>query len=60
MVTRYLDYEIHITPRWDIIATKMMSGGLYESFACYEGEWDKTPPDDIKEWYDRFSGRVTV
>ena len=26
MVTHYLDYEIHITPRWDIIATKMMIG----------------------------------
>ena len=60
MVTHYLDYEIHITPNFDIIATKMMSGGIYESYTCYEGNWDKNPPDDIRAWYDRFSGRVTV
>lgn len=60
MVTYYNDYEIHITPNFDIIATKMMSGGIYESYACYEGSWDKNPPEDIRAWYDRFSGRVTV
>ena len=53
MVIQWNDYEIYLTPRYDILATKWMTDGRYQSWHCLDGHWNGEPPHDLRDWYEK-------